>query len=109
VDELYVDIATRVQNREEVLSGLVDKHLFLHSAFADSARRAGFREVSFVPLASREFYRERFIDELLLERGISDTALAREANSIYGTIFHLFDAESYGLSAAAFIQLVLRA
>ena len=109
VTALYNDLSLRIQGPAEAVAKLVDKHLFFRSAFIDMARQAGFSAVECVPLASREFYRERFIDELLTERGISDTALSRTANEIYRVIFDLFDAPSYDHSIAAFQQLVLRA
>ncbi len=109
VTAFYDDLSIRIKGPDQVLAKLVDKHLFFRSAFIDMARRAGFSAVECVPLASREFYRECFIDELLTERGISDAALSRTANEIYRMIFDLFDAPSYGHSIAAFQQLVLRA
>jgi SAM-dependent methyltransferase len=108
ITKLYADLSVRIKGPDELVAQLVDKHLFLHSTFIAMARRAGFREVEFVPLASREFYRERFIDELLAEHGILDPALSRTASEVYRTVFDLFDAETYGDSVAAFIQLVLR-
>ena len=109
VTALYDDLSIRIKGPDQVLAKLVDKRLFFRSAFVDMARWAGFSEVECVPLASREFYRERFIDELLTERGIADAALSRAANEIYRVIFDLFDAPSYRHSIAAFQQLVLRA
>jgi ubiquinone/menaquinone biosynthesis C-methylase UbiE len=109
VTGLYDDLSIRIKGPDQVLAKLVDKHLFFRSAFVDMALRAGFRAVECVPLASREFYRDRFIDELLTERGVSDEALSRTANEIYRVMFDLFDAPSYGQSIAAFQQLVLRA
>jgi SAM-dependent methyltransferase len=108
VTALYNDLCIRIQGPEQAVAKLVDKHLFFRSAFIDMAHRAGFGAVDCVPLASREFYRERFIAELLSERGIADAALSRTANEIYRVIFDLFDAPSYGHSIAAFQQLVLR-
>lgn len=109
VTGLYNDLAIRIKGPDQALAALVDKHLFFRSAFVDMAHRAGFRAVDFVPLASREFYRDCFISELLVERGVSDPALLRAANEIYRLMFDLFDAPSYGHSIAAFMQLVLRA
>lgn len=88
---------------------LVDKHLFFQSSFRSGALSAGSPDVSFKPVAPREFYRDRFILELITERGVSDPALRERANDVYRTFFDLFDADSYGESLAAFIQVVLRA
>ena len=109
ITELYDDLSLRVRAPSEIVQKLVDKHLFMHSTFLAMARRAGFKEVEFIPLASREFYREHFIDELLAERGICDPILSQTANEIYRVVFDIFDHESYGHSVAAFIQVVLRA
>jgi ubiquinone/menaquinone biosynthesis C-methylase UbiE len=109
VTRMYNDLAVRMKGKPEQLAGLVDRHLFLHSTFLDMAYAAGFKKVDFLPLATREFYRERFIGELLRERGVQDPGLCKEATSIYRVIFDLFDTESYGHSVAAFLQLVLRA
>ncbi len=108
IENLYSDIANRVQRRPEILRKLVDKHLFLHSELEAMARKSGFSQIEFFPLASREFYRERFIDELLAQHAVSDRPLADAAKAIYGEIFALFDAESYGSSVAAFIEVVVR-
>jgi hypothetical protein len=72
------------------------------------AYNAGFKKVEFLPLAAREFYREKFISELLREHGVQDPGLCKEATSIYRVMFDLFDADTYGQSVAAFLQLVLR-
>jgi ubiquinone/menaquinone biosynthesis C-methylase UbiE len=109
ITELYNDISIRVRGPSEIVQRLVDKHLFMHSTFLAMARRAGFKEVEFIPLASRDFYREHFIDELLVERGICDPLLSQTANEIYRAVFDIFDEPSYGHSVAAFIQIVLRA
>jgi len=107
VEDLYNDIAYRIKSPRELLTNLVDKHLFFQSSFLTLAQRTGFKDVQFVPLAPRDFYRDHFIDELLSERAISDTALAGLAKEMYKTMFALFDTESFGHSAAAFIQLVM--
>ena len=109
ITELYNDLSVRVRGASEIVRKLVDKHLFMHSTFLTMALRAGFRDVEFIPSASREFYREHFIDELLAERGICDHLLSQTANEIYRAVFDIFDHESYGQSVAAFIQVVLRA
>ena len=108
VAALYNDLLVRIKGPEDVRATLVDKHLFFRTEFVEMARRAGFRDVEFIPLASREFYRESFVQELLAEQGISDAGLSRKANEIYRVILDLFDAPSYGHSIAAFLQLVLR-
>ena len=69
VTAFYDDLSIRIKGPDQVLAKLVDKHLFFRSAFIDMARRAGFSAVECVPLASREFYRECFIDELLTRAG----------------------------------------
>ncbi len=109
VGALYTDMLVRVAGPPEGRSRLVDKHLFFQSTFMEMAREAGFSQIEFHAFASREFYRESFIDELLMERGVQDRALARVAKDIYRTIFQIFDADSYAHSLAAFNQIVLRA
>ncbi len=108
INSLYRDISDRMKGSKEFLSRLVDKHLFLQSSFLEMARRAGFSGVDFVPLASRDYYRDYFIRELFLERGGSDPRLVEVANEMYKVAFDLFDTDSFGHSIAAFIQVVLR-
>ncbi len=72
------------------------------------ARRESFRDVAFVALASREYYRDGFIHELLAERGITNRTLSETATDIYRTLFDIFNAETYGDSIAAFVQLILK-
>ena len=107
--ECYNDIAFRIKSPASALAPLVDKHLFFQSSFLNLAKKIGFKEIAFIPLAPRTFYRNDFIHELMLERGIADAELERAANSIYRVFFDLFDAETYGQSVAAFIQVVMRA
>jgi ubiquinone/menaquinone biosynthesis C-methylase UbiE len=107
--DLYTDVLVRVTGTAQVRSQLLDKHLFFQSTFISMARQAGFSEIEFHPFASREFYRDCFIDELLDERGIHDRALARAAKDIYRVMFEIFDADSYAHSLSAFNQIVLRA
>jgi ubiquinone/menaquinone biosynthesis C-methylase UbiE len=108
IRELYNDLALRVSGPPEAKSSLVDKHLFFEFTFTTMARRAGFSEVEFIPFASREFYRESFIAELLAECRISDIALCRKATETYRIIFDIFDSDTYAHSVAAFNQIVLR-
>jgi SAM-dependent methyltransferase len=109
IDAFYTDLAFRLRNPRELLRPLVDKHLFFESIVERVARHIGFAEVKFVPWASREYYRDRFIDDLLSERGVSDEELAAQAKSIYRASFDLFDADSYVHSIAEFIYVVLYA
>lgn len=109
LDALHKDILCRIRADKELIPVLVDKHLFLHSAFLAAAQRAGFCDVQFVPRVSRDYHRTHFITDLLNGIGISDDALAAEATGIYQTMFEVFDADSFGLSVAHFIQIVLRA
>ncbi|HEY2843069.1 MAG TPA: hypothetical protein VGJ09_05435, partial [Bryobacteraceae bacterium] len=92
-----------------MVAGLVDKHLFFQSSFLSMALSAGFTGVKFISLAPREYYRDQFIKDLMAERDVSDPALLARANEIYGTFFDVFDAENYGESIGAFVQVVLRA
>jgi ubiquinone/menaquinone biosynthesis C-methylase UbiE len=109
VRDLYNDVLVRVSGPPEVRSVLVDKHLFFQSTFIAMARQSGFSNIEFHPFASREFYRESFINELLAERSIPEGPLARAARDIYRVIFDIFDADSYAHSLSAFNQIVLRA
>jgi ubiquinone/menaquinone biosynthesis C-methylase UbiE len=109
IRDLYSDLLLRVTGPPEAKSRLVDKHLFFQSTFITMARRAGFSEIEFVPFASREFYRESFIDQLMEEYGVHDMALSRAAKEIYRILFDLFDADTYGHSVAEFNHIVLRA
>jgi ubiquinone/menaquinone biosynthesis C-methylase UbiE len=108
IRELYSDLAMRVSGPPEAKSRLVDKHLFFESTFTTMARQAGFSEVEFFPFASREFYRESFIAELLAECRISDIALCRKATETYRIIFDIFDSDTYAHSVAAFNHIILR-
>jgi len=108
IGALYSDMLVRVAGPPEGRSKLVDKHLFFQSTFMTMAREAGFSQVEFHAVASREFYRESFIDELLMERGVRDKALARVAKDLYRIVFEIFDADSYAHSLSAFNQIVLR-
>jgi len=106
LEDLYGDLKLRITNRPEILANLVDKHLFFQRSFLSMIQKAGFGDVEFVPLASREFYRDSFIHELLAEREISDPLLAATANEIYRTMFELFDGDHFEDSLAAFIQVL---
>ncbi|MCU1340167.1 MAG: methyltransferase type 11 [Bryobacterales bacterium] len=108
IDAVYKDISYRVQH-PNLVQNLVDKHLFFPSSFLSMALSAGFVDVTFTSAAPREYYRERFIGELMAERSISDPALLARANEIYRTFFDVFDADNYGESVGAFVQVVLRA
>jgi ubiquinone/menaquinone biosynthesis C-methylase UbiE len=108
IEGVYKDLTYRIQHPNQV-EHLVDKHLFFQSSFLSLALKAGFSDVGFKPLAPREYYRDKFIAELITERGVSDPALLARANEIYGTFFEVFDADNYGESVAAFLQVVLRA
>jgi len=108
IDAAYKDIVYRVQHPDQV-EILVDKHLFFHSSFLSMALSAGFSDVTFTSPAPRWFYKDRFIGQLMAERGVSDPALLARANEIYSAFFEVFDAESYGESVAAFVQVVLQA
>jgi ubiquinone/menaquinone biosynthesis C-methylase UbiE len=108
LEEAYKDIAHRIKIRGEQMAGLVDKHLFFQPTFISLARRAGFDSVDFVSVPPYNYYRDQFIDVLLVERGIADARLAQAAKALYSTIVDLFDAETFVHSIAAFIQVVLR-
>jgi hypothetical protein len=46
--------------------------------------------------------------ECLQEQGIRDARLATAAQEIYRAIFDVFDADSFGSSLTAFMQIILR-
>jgi ubiquinone/menaquinone biosynthesis C-methylase UbiE len=108
IDAVHKDISYRIHHPNSV-ENLVDKHLFFQSSFLSMARRAGFSDVSYVSPSSREYYRDQFISDLMVERGVSDPALLARANEIYSAFFEVFDAENFGESLGAFVQVVLRA
>jgi ubiquinone/menaquinone biosynthesis C-methylase UbiE len=108
IDAVHNDIAYRIHNPNSV-ENLVDKHLFFQSSFLSMARRTGFSDVSYVSPSSREYYRDQFISDLMVERGVSDPVLLARANEIYSAFFEVFDAENFGESLGAFVQIVLRA
>jgi ubiquinone/menaquinone biosynthesis C-methylase UbiE len=107
VEDLYNDIAYRNKSSRELLRNLVDKHLFFQSTFIPLAQQLGFSSVNLVSVP-REYYRDSFINDLLLERGISDARLAKQANKIYRVIYDVFDADSFVHSLSAFTYIVLR-
>jgi ubiquinone/menaquinone biosynthesis C-methylase UbiE len=108
IEDFYTDISYRVKSPRDLLKKLVDKHIFFQSMFIPLAQKIGFSSVNFVLLKTREYYRDFFINELLLERGISDPRLAERANTIYRVIFDIFDADSIAHSMGSFVFLVLR-
>jgi ubiquinone/menaquinone biosynthesis C-methylase UbiE len=115
IDAVYKDITYgpsthgHVRKHPDRVENLVDKHLFFQSPFRSMALSAGFSDVSFISPAPREYYRDQFISDLMTERDVSDPALLARASEIYRTFFEVFDADNYGESVAAFIQVVLRA
>ena len=108
INAVHTDITYRIKHPKQVQI-LVDKHLFFQSSFLAMALQAGFSDVTFASPRPREYYREKFISDLMTERGVSDPALLARGNEIYRTFFEVFDAENFGESVAAFIQVVLHA
>lgn len=108
IDAFHADIAYRVKGPGWLLTDLVDKHLFFQSQIIPLVQRAGFSSVDFLSAGTREYYRDFFINTLLLERGISDPRLAERANSIYRTVYDVFEADNFVHSIAAFVYLVMR-
>lgn len=108
IEDFYADIAYRIKKPRELLNYLVDKHLFFQSVFIPLAQHIGFRSVDFVSSVPCEYYRDSFINELLLERGISDARLAERANAIYRVIYDIFSADNFAHSLGSFVYLVLR-
>ncbi len=89
ITELYNDLSVRVKGPQKWDRNWWTNTCSCTQTFLAMARRAGFKDVEFIPLASREFYREHFIDELLAERGICDPLLSRTANEIYRAVFDI--------------------
>jgi ubiquinone/menaquinone biosynthesis C-methylase UbiE len=108
IENFYTDIAYRVKSPRNLLINLVDKHLFFQSQVIPLIQRIGFSSIDFISPETREYYRDSFINSLLLERGISDTRLAERANAIYRIFYDIFDAENYVHSITPFGYLVMR-
>lgn len=108
IDDNYADIAYCVKSPRDLLKHLVDKHVFFQSEFQLAAQEIGFSSVKYVSAVPREFYRDLFVQQLLLERGISDDRLAERANTIYRLFYDIFDNERFVNSIASFIYIVLR-
>jgi ubiquinone/menaquinone biosynthesis C-methylase UbiE len=108
IEANYNEIAYRIKSSRKALTQVVDKHIFFDSTFITLAQQIGFSSVNIVSPATREYYLDHFIEDLLHERGIVDVNLAKQANAIYRKIFDIFDADSYVHSIASFNHVVLR-
>jgi ubiquinone/menaquinone biosynthesis C-methylase UbiE len=108
IEGLYNNLAFRITQPRKRLKNMVDKHLFFQSEITLLAQKIGFSAVEFISFLDRDYYRNQFVtDELRLSYKIQDTELKDRANTIYKTIFDLFDSDRFVHAISAFMYIKL--